>query len=212
MKKKVVGMLLAGALMVGAVGSYAWFTDRETVNGDIKLTMGTLDVKVDYNEREWSVVDPDSEILDKEPGRKFVNVRPGDSFKRELLISNNGTLEQNVTVKINPDLLNHEIKPGVTIDDMFNLTFTTEESPYSLGQTEDSFKLDSVETSVENSIGGYTSSRKVILNLEVDPTTGNELNAEGPEYKNVINLNNIKDADGNKIPLIVIDAQQINQK
>ena len=212
MKKKVVGMLLAGALMVGAVGSYAWFTDRETVNGDIKLTMGTLDVKVDYNEREWSVVDPDSEILDKEPGRKFVNVRPGDSFKRELLISNNGTLEQNVTVKINPDLLNHEIKPGVTIDDMFNLTFTTEESPYSLGQTEDSFKLDSVETSVENSIGGYTSSRKVILKLEVDPTTGNELNAEGTEYKNVINLNNIKDADGNKIPLIVIDAQQINQK
>ena len=54
------------------------------------------------------------------------------------------------------------------------------------------------------------SSRKVILNLEVDPTTGNELNAEGTEYKNVINLNNIKDADGNKIPLLVVDAQQIN--
>ncbi|EGS5728299.1 TasA family protein [Clostridium perfringens] len=210
MKKKLLGMLLAGTLMVGAVGSYAWFTDRDTVNGDIKLTMGTLDVKVDFNEREWSVVDPESEILDKEPGRKFVNVRPGDSFKRELLISNNGTLEQNVTIKINEDLLNYQIKPGVTIDDMFNLTFTTGESPYSLGKTEDSFKLDSVETAVENSIGGYTSSRKVTLNLEVDPKTGNELNAEGTEYKNVVNLNNIKDAMGNKIPLIVIDAQQIN--
>lgn len=212
MKKKVVGMLLAGALMVGAVGSYAWFTDRATVNGDIKLTMGTLDVKVEYNEREWTVVDPESEILDKAPGRDFVNVRPGDSFKRELIVSNNGTLEQNVTVQINPELLQHEIKPGVTIDDMFNLTFTTEASPYSLGQTEDSFKLDSVETSVENGAGGYTSSRKVILNLEVDPTTGNELNANGTEYKNVVNLNNIKDAEGNKIPLIVIDAQQINQQ
>ncbi|MGG7155054.1 SipW-dependent-type signal peptide-containing protein, partial [Clostridium perfringens] len=40
MKKKLLGMLLAGTLMVGAVGSYAWFTDRDTVNGDIKLTMG----------------------------------------------------------------------------------------------------------------------------------------------------------------------------
>lgn len=212
MKKKVIGMLLAGTLMVGAVGSYAWFTDRATVNGDIKLTMGTLDVKVEYNEREWTVVDPESEILDKAPGRDFVNVRPGDSFKRELIVSNNGTLQQDVTVRINPDLLNHEIKPGVTIDDMFNLTFTTEASPYSLGQTEDSFRLDSVETATDNGIGGYTSSRKVVLNLEVDPTTGNELNASGTEYKNVVNLNNIKDAEGNKIPLIVIDAQQINQK
>ena len=62
MKKKLLGMLLAGTLMVGAVGSYAWFSDRATVNGDIKLTMGTLDVKVDFNEREWSVVDPESEV------------------------------------------------------------------------------------------------------------------------------------------------------
>ncbi|MDV5105621.1 SipW-dependent-type signal peptide-containing protein [Clostridium perfringens] len=46
MKKKLLGMLLAGTLMVGAVGSYAWFSDRATVNGDIKLTMGTLDVKI----------------------------------------------------------------------------------------------------------------------------------------------------------------------
>ena len=28
MKKKLLGMLLAGTLMVGAVGSYAWFSDR----------------------------------------------------------------------------------------------------------------------------------------------------------------------------------------
>lgn len=212
MKKKLLGMLLAGSLMVGAVGSYAWFTDRASVNGDIRLTMGTLDVKVDADDKEWTVVDPESEILDKTPGKKFVNVRPGDSFKRELVVSNNGTLEQIVKVKINPDLLNHEIAPGVTVDDAFNLTFTTDESPFSVGQTEESFKLDSVETSVENGIGGYTSSRKVILKLEVDTALGNELNAEGTEYVHKINLNNIKDADGNRIPLVVIDAQQVNQK
>lgn len=212
MKKKLVGILLAGALMVGAVGSYAWFTDRATLNGDIKLTMGTLDVEVDADEGEWSVVDPTSEILNKEPGRKFVNVRPGDSFKRELIISNNGTLEQIVKVKINPDILKHEIKPGVTIDDAFNITFTTEESPYAIGQSEENFKLDSVETAVENGSGGYTSSRKLIINLEVDTALGNELNAEGTEYVHKINLNNIKDANGDKVPLIVIDAQQVNQK
>lgn len=41
MKKKLLGMLLAGTLMVGAVGSYAWFSDKAEVNSGIKLTMGT---------------------------------------------------------------------------------------------------------------------------------------------------------------------------
>ena len=38
MKKKLLGMLLAGTLMVGAVGSYAWFSDKwrhKTYNGYI---------------------------------------------------------------------------------------------------------------------------------------------------------------------------------
>lgn len=61
MKKKLLGMLLAGTLMVGAVGSYAWFSDRATVNGDIKLTMGTLDVKIIDAERGWKVGD-DTEL------------------------------------------------------------------------------------------------------------------------------------------------------
>ncbi|ELC8443858.1 hypothetical protein QYB59_002938 [Clostridium perfringens] len=213
MKKKVLGMLLAGTLMVGAVGSYAWFTDKATVNGDIKLTMGTLDVKVIDAERGWTVGDETSEILNKDNRTAFKNVRPGDTFEREFIVQNVGTLEQNVTVKLNPALLDYEVKPGIKLDDVLNLTFETELSPLAEGQNEVTFKLDSVETSVENEIGGYTDSKKVVVNLEVDPEAmGNEFNALGNVYKEVINLNNIKDADGNKIPLLVVDAQQVNRK
>lgn len=213
MKKKVIGMLLAGTLMVGAVGSYAWFTDQAKVNGDIKLTMGTLDVKVIDSERGWTVEDETSEILNKDNRTAFKNVRPGDTFEREFLVQNVGTLEQNVTVKLNPALLDYEVKPGIKLDDVLNLTFKTELSPLAEGQNEVTFKLDSVETAVENEIGGYTDAKKVIVNLEVDPEAmGNEFNALGNVYKEVINLNNIKDADGNKIPLLVVDAQQVNRK
>lgn len=214
MKKKVIGMLLAGTLMVGAVGSYAWFTDQAKVNGDIKLTMGTLDVKVIDSERGWTVEDETSEILNKDNRTAFKNVRPGDTFARDFLIQNVGTLKQNVTVKINPDLLNLELKDGITFDQVFNVSFSTGLSPLALeNEGEVTFELDSVETSVENEIGGYTDSKKVVVNLEVDPEAmGNEFNALGNVYKEVINLNNIKDADGNKIPLLVVDAQQVNRK
>ncbi|MDZ5254304.1 TasA family protein [Clostridium sp. LIBA-8841] len=213
MKKKVIGMLLAGTLMVGAVGSYAWFTDQAKVNGDIKLTMGTLDVKVIDSERGWTVEDETSEILNKDNRNSFKNVRPGDTFARDFLVQNVGTLKQNVTVEINPELLNLELKDGITFDDVFNVSFSTELSPLALeNDGKVTFELDSVETAVENEIGGYTDAKKVVVNLEVDPEAmGNEFNALGNVYKEVINLNNIKDADGNKIPLLVVDAQQVNK-
>ena len=35
MKKKLLGMLLAGTLIVGAVGSYAWFSDKAEVDSEL---------------------------------------------------------------------------------------------------------------------------------------------------------------------------------
>ncbi|MGG5460653.1 TasA family protein [Clostridium sp. B9] len=214
MKKKVLGMLLAGTLMVGAVGSYAWFTDQAKVNADVKLTMGTLDVKVIDANRGWTVDDETSEILNKDNKKAFKNVRPGDTFSRDFIVQNVGTLKQNVTVKLNPALLDYEIKEGtgITVDDVFNLAFETELSPLAEGNKEATFELDSVETSVENEIGGFTDAKKVNVTLEVDPEAmGNEFNALGNEYSEVINLNNLVDEDGNKIPLIIVDAQQVNK-
>lgn len=212
MKKKVLGMLLAGTLMVGAVGSYAWFTDQAKVNGDVKLTMGTLDVKVIDANRGWTVDDETSEILNKDNKKAFKNVRPGDTFSREFLVQNVGTLNQNVTVKLNPELLDYEIKDGITIDQVFNLTFEAVESPMSADSNEISFELDSVETSTDNGVGGFTDAKQINVVLEVDPEAmGNEFNALGNEYSEVINLNNLVDAEGNKIPLIVVDAQQVNR-
>ena len=148
MKKKLLGMLLAGTLMVGAVGSYAWFSDRATVNGDIKLTMGTLDVKIIDAERGWKVGD-DTEIVNKENKKSFKNVRPGDTFEREFLVQNVGTLKQRVTVKLNPALLNLELKDGITFDDVFNLSFSTEAAPLTLeNEGTANFELDSSINSV----------------------------------------------------------------
>lgn len=214
MKKKVLGMLLAGTLMIGAVGSYAWFTDQAKVNADVKLTMGTLDVKVIDANRGWTVDDETSEILNKDNKKAFKNVRPGDTFSRDFIVQNVGTLKQNVTVKLNPALLDYEIKEGtgITVDDVFNLAFETELSPFAEGNKKATFELDSVETSVKNEIGGFTDSKKVNVTLEVDPEAmGNEFNALGNEYSEVINLNNLVDEDGNKIPLIIVDAQQVNK-
>ncbi|MDV5105622.1 hypothetical protein R2R32_03070 [Clostridium perfringens] len=82
-------------------------------------------------ERGWKVGD-DTEIVNKENKKSFKNVRPGDTFEREFLVQNVGTLKQRVTVKLNPDLLNLELKDGITFDDVFNLSFSTEASPLTL--------------------------------------------------------------------------------
>lgn len=64
-EEKLLGMLLAGTLMVGAVGSYAWFSDKAEVDSGIKLTMGTLDVDVKEISDGWNIVDETSEIINK---------------------------------------------------------------------------------------------------------------------------------------------------
>ncbi len=86
MKKKLLGMLLAGTLMVGAVGSYAWFSDKAEVNSGIKLTMGTLDVEVKEHSDGWEIVDETSEIINKNSTKHFKNVRP-EIVSKESFIS-----------------------------------------------------------------------------------------------------------------------------
>lgn len=127
MKKKLLGMLLAGTLMVGAVGSYAWFSDKAEVDSGIKLTMGTLDVDVKEISDGWNIVDETSEIINKKSTKHFKNVRPGDSFQREFVIANSGTLKQKVSVKLNPEVARKVVTTigdqAVLFDDLFNLKF-----------------------------------------------------------------------------------------
>lgn len=214
MKKKLLGMLLAGTLMVGAVGSYAWFSDQEKVNSGIKLTMGTLDVKVIDENNGWEIQNKEeSEIINKDNKKNFKNVRPGDVFQREFLVQNVGTLKQKVTVKLNSDLADIDLGHGKKFSDLFKLTLSSDFSPLEVVEhgSEANFELDSIENSVEteDEYGniGYSDTRKVIVKLEVKPEMGNAFNALGSEYKEIINL---RDYKGEKIKLLTVDAQQIN--
>ena len=158
MKKKLLGMLLAGTLMVGAVGSYAWFSDKAEVDSGIKLTMGTLDVDVKEISDGWNIVDETSEIINKKSTKHFKNVRPGDSFQREFVIANSGTLKQKVSVKLNPEVARKVVTTigdqAVLFDDLFNLKFELGELelPMKINENETfEFELDSLYTEAEDS-------------------------------------------------------------
>lgn len=211
MKKKLLGMLLAGTLMVGAVGSYAWFSDRAEVNSGIKLTMGTLDVEVKEHSDGWVIMDETSEIINKDATKHFKNVRPGDVFQREFYINNTGTLKQNVTVKLNPDIAKKVVATiegqAVTFDELFNLTFDLEATPLSEEkQSEIKFMLDSVYSEDENA-NPSTSAVNMKVNLEVDKEAmDNRFNHEGNKFVEIFDF--LKDKS---VPLVVVEAEQVNK-
>lgn len=211
MKKKVIGMLLAGTLMVGAIGSYAWFTDQAKVDSNIKLTMGTLDVEVKEHTDGWVVMDETSEIINKDATKHFKNVRPGDVFQREFYINNTGTLKQNVTVKLNPDIAKKIVATvdgqAVTFDELFNLTFDLEATPLSAeNPSEVKFMLDSLYTEAEDA-NPSTSAVNMKVNLEVDKEKmDNRFNHEGNKFVEIFDF--LKD---NSVPLVVVEAEQVNK-
>ncbi|WP_300261029.1 TasA family protein [Clostridium sp.] len=212
MKKKLLGVLLASTLIVGAVGSYAWFSDNSEVNSDIKLTMGTLDVKVTEDGDGWKIVDKTSEIINKDATKHFKNVRPGDSFQRNFYISNTGTLKQNVTVKLNPEVANKVVAKyngkKIKFNELFNLTFDLDASPLSEEKgSEVKFMLDSVYTE-EEGINPSTSAKNMTVNLEINKDAmDNRFNHEGNKFVQVFDF--LKDKS---VPLVIVEAEQVNKE
>lgn len=213
MKKKLLGMLLAGTLMVGAVGSYAWFSDRAEVDSGIKLTMGTLDVDVKEHTDGWQIVDETSEIINKNATKHFKNVRPGDSFQREFVISNSGTLKQKVSVKLNPEIARKVVATigdqAVLFDDLFNLKFELAELELPMKSNADGtfeFELDSLYTEAEDSYK-ITSAADLKVTLEVDKEAmDNRFNHDGNKFVEIFDF--LKDKS---VPLVVVEAEQVNK-
>ncbi|MDM0769447.1 TasA family protein [Clostridium perfringens] len=213
MKKKLLGMLLAGTLMVGAVGSYAWFSDKAEVDSGIKLTMGTLDVDVKEISDGWNIVDETSEIINKKSTKHFKNVRPGDSFQREFVIANSGTLKQKVSVKLNPEVARKVVTTigdqAVLFDDLFNLKFELGELelPMKINENETfEFELDSLYTEAEDS-DKVTSAADLKVTLEVDKEAmDNRFNHEGNKFVEIFDF--LKDKS---VPLVLIEAEQVNK-
>ena len=213
MKKKLLGMLLAGTLMVGAVGSYAWFSDKAEVNSGIKLTMGTLDVDVKEISDGWEIVDETSEIINKKSTKHFKNVRPGDSFQREFVIANSGTLKQKVSVKLNPEVARKVVTTigdqAVLFDDLFNLKFELGELelPMKINENETfEFELDSLYTEAEDS-DKVTSAADLKVTLEVDKEAmDNRFNHDGNKFVEIFDF--LKDKS---VPLVLVEAEQVNK-
>ena len=195
MKKKLLGMLLAGTLMVGAVGSYAWFSDKAEVDSGIKLTMGTLDVDVKEISDGWDIVDETSEIINKKSTKHFKNVRPGDSFQREFVIANSGTLKQKVSVKLNPEIARKVVATigdqAVLFDDLFNLKFELGELELPMKSNADGtfeFELDSLYTEAEDS-DKITSAADLKVTLEVDKDAmDNRFNHDGNKFVEIFDF------------------------
>ncbi|SQI03146.1 TasA family protein [Clostridium perfringens] len=213
MKKKLLGMLLAGTLMVGAVGSYAWFSDKAEVDSGIKLTMGTLDVDVKEISDGWNIVDETSEIINKKSTKHFKNVRPGDSFQREFVIANSGTLKQKVSVKLNPEVARKVVTTigdqAVLFDDLFNLKFELAELELPMKSNADGtfeFELDSLYTEAEDS-DKITSAADLKVTLEVDKDAmDNRFNHDGNKFVEIFDF--LKDKS---VPLVLVEAEQVNK-
>ena len=213
MKKKLLGMLLAGTLMVGAVGSYAWFSDKAEVDSGIKLTMGTLDVDVKEISDGWDIVDETSEIINKKSTKHFKNVRPGDSFQREFVIANSGTLKQKVSVKLNPEIARKVVATigdqAVLFDDLFNLKFELGELELPMKSNADGtfeFELDSLYTEAEDS-DKITSAADLKVTLEVDKEAMDDrFNHEGNKFVEIFDF--LKDKS---VPLVFVEAEQVNK-
>lgn len=213
MKKKLLGTLLAGTLMVGAVGSYAWFSDKAEVDSGIKLTMGTLDVDVKEISDGWDIVDETSEIINKKSTKHFKNVRPGDSFQREFVIANSGTLKQKVSVKLNPEIARKVVATigdqAVLFDDLFNLKFELGELELPMKSNADGtfeFELDSLYTEAEDS-DKITSAADLKVTLEVDKDAmDNRFNHDGNKFVEIFDF--LKDKS---VPLVLVEAEQVNK-
>lgn len=103
-KNKTVAYMLAAMLLVGGtfVGTKAWFTDQATIENDLVITTGTLDISVD--DIGWYSTGRDSEIItiDKEGisgNTVFENAKPGDVFTKTINVENTGSLKQKLNVK-----------------------------------------------------------------------------------------------------------------
>lgn len=125
MNKKITALLLAAALTVGvgSYGTYAWFTDQETVDDNVSITMGKLDIKADWAHlSSWKATSDSTEANHKlAKGLSFDNVKPGDTFERKMTVTNIGSLDADVTLGLSEKLEELSDKISVEIVDNENI-------------------------------------------------------------------------------------------
>ncbi|MFC4709331.1 SipW-dependent-type signal peptide-containing protein [Enterococcus eurekensis] len=106
-------ILLLALLFIGMAtyGTYAYFTDSTSVNGNIKLETGTVKFS-DITESNWEYQKNGNEKISSTEVEDFdfQNVQPGDSFIKTVQVEYTGTLDGIVTVK---QFTNEKLKKGL---------------------------------------------------------------------------------------------------
>lgn len=94
-------VLLLALLFIGMAtyGTYAYFTDSTSVNGNIKLSTGTVKF-AEVEKVSWMYKgNENGKIISTGVGEfDFQNVQPGDSFVKTVQVEYTGTLDGIVTV------------------------------------------------------------------------------------------------------------------
>lgn len=135
--------LLLGALLIISVAAYgtrAYFSDSSTVQGDIQLSLGNVDITT--SDTEWAynsiastntgnqVIKEDNANLGKnnlvsnisdKGAISYTNVRPGDSFTKTYTLKNTGSLDAIVNIKSNLDNNSYSGGPfSIKVNDLKN--------------------------------------------------------------------------------------------
>lgn len=106
MKATVCGLALALAIgSAQGLGTYALFTDTEDVASNLTISTGDVDVEAS-------------------PGNSFIDIKPNNVIKMPITITNNGTLNQNISLELSAskDIKSHlthkfVFDNGITVND-----------------------------------------------------------------------------------------------
>lgn len=121
--------ILLGTLLIISVAAYgtrAYFSDSATVQGDIALELGTVDIETVYAQG-WTPVavagtsvtaEVNNKLGKDESNQVFKNVRPGDAFTKVYTLNNKGTLD----VKVNTSTYTTDFPSAGLQDGPFTIT------------------------------------------------------------------------------------------
>lgn len=127
-KNRKYSILLLALLFIGVVtyGTYAYFTDSKSIDGQLTLTKGQVSLGVDNKDwtykgntgkgDDYTSLKTDDKKLNFEnknisapSGTSFSNVLPGDTFKKTITVSYNGTVDATGKITLNTNNISNNI-------------------------------------------------------------------------------------------------------
>lgn len=197
-KKNKFTILLFALLLIGMAtyGTYAYYTDSTSIDADLTLTNGTIDLGDASPTDDWvydAVAVSNNDKLDGTTNTKieastpsFSNIQPGDAFTKSFDIAYNGSLDANVVANVNQEQLAKITKNSAFVVNVF------------LGDTEITNTSSSAVVVDGKDKGKFT----VKINISV-PVEGEEKYNEGRNKENGISLSDVQG-------LVTITADQAN--